>query len=199
MPLFTSNSNSKLPETNYIKQWTFTLVLFAMLFSGLEFAMRSHGIKPTVIDNFNLWAIQRAKLDQPQTTNLIVNLGASRTNIGTDSKLFHALNQHDFVNLAVDGNKAFATLDDIADNTHFNGTILFSFAPNDIYSKAYHGQQTFVNFYQDHYQNSGAFEKSLNQNITTQIQNNSAVMSCPPATASQLLHAKDTELYHHTS
>ena len=183
MPSSISSSNARIPKTNYIKQWSVTFIIFIIAFTCLEFSHRSHGIIPTAVDSQDLWSVSRAKLDQNNTQNLIITLGASRINIGTDGKLIQNIPGYNYANLAVDGNDGFATLTDIANNSQFNGILLFSFVPNDLNSKNYNGQQIFVDYYHDNYKHLGAKVKTLNQNIATKLQYQSTVMSCPPPAA----------------
>ena len=172
MPSSTSSSNSRIPDANYTKQWIITAITVILLATGLEYTLRQHGILPSVIDNKDLWAINRKKLDANDTSNQIVFLGLSRTQLGIDTQEIKKLKKYQSINLAIDGKQPPRTLQDIANNTTFSGTIIYSLMPSSITEKLYNAQESFVKHYHHNYKTWGAYEKPpittlpLNSNTT---------------------------------
>jgi hypothetical protein len=162
-------------------------VLFALLLGGLqEAAFRHGGHKPAVADNATTWAMQRRKLEQSDTTKQIAIVGASRAQMGLNPQVMEQqLPGYCAVMLAVDGSNCLSTLDDLANNSTFKGTILCSFNANlcvtggdtqDKWIEQYHRMMA-----------SGAWINTMfDQALRTWLQNNFVLCSYSPY---ELIHA----------
>ena len=129
MPLSTSSSESRFcrdrtPPNASFTVWGLSLLLAATLLSAGETAWRWVGHRPTVVDSLALWSFHRgrASIDDPRT---LVLCGASRTLLGFSTSVFRERHPDwTVVQLAVDGREPRATLEDLAADLNFRGTVL---------------------------------------------------------------------------
>lgn len=88
-----------------------------------EIYWRSQGVEPNIDDTKNLWANQRAKLENPKE-NTVVFIGSSRILYDIQLDIWIEETQTDPVMLAAQGSSPIPVLKDIVENTDFNGTIM---------------------------------------------------------------------------
>ena len=108
--------------------WLLTLAIAALsavaLCAMVEQHRRAQGHLPTVRDDLDLWALERARVDRPGQ-NAIAILGTSRILYGLDpDALARALPGKVPVMLAVNGAYPLAALSDLARDANFTGTAL---------------------------------------------------------------------------
>lgn len=179
MPSSTSNSNHRAPKAPYIKKALLTLALFVLLLTALEIHLRALGHLPSVQDTGMLWSIQRHQLEK-HTKPQIVLVGASRMQLGIDEKQTRQLLPgHDLVQLAIDGNHGLPVLEDIALNSSFNGTVLFSFNSEIVLYDAPKSHD-YVKDYHRFYSGPRWLDEHLDQWLTTGIQEHWVVANMSP-------------------
>ena len=121
MRLFTSSSNS----TEARRGWSAMLLAGFIWLSGLmlfDGYLRDLGHLPSVIDSSQLWAQERSRTNG---SDAVVFIGASRTLYGVDLQTVReAMPDSKPVMLALNGAYPIATLEALADDSAFNGTLL---------------------------------------------------------------------------
>jgi len=88
-----------------------------------ELFWRSQGLEPNIDDNNNLSSIQRAKLKNP-SNDQVVFIGSSRILFDIQLDLWKEQTGTEPVMLAFQGASPLPTLQDIVENTDFNGTMI---------------------------------------------------------------------------
>ena len=108
------------------KHWLLTFFIAVLscvaLCAAVELHRRAQGHLPTVRDDLDLWALERARVDKAGADAIAI-LGASRILYGLDpDTLAHALPGKVPVMLAVNGAYPLAALGDLARDEKFTGT-----------------------------------------------------------------------------
>lgn len=101
-----------------------------------ELYWRSQGLEPNIDDNKNLWANQRAKLEN-HTDESIVFIGSSRILYDINLDIWEKETGQDAIMLATQGASPIPVLQDIVDNTDFNGTLIVGITPPLFFSTTY--------------------------------------------------------------
>jgi hypothetical protein len=117
---------------------TWTVVTLAALLSAvaLERSLRARGYQPSVRDNVELWARERARISDGSRKSVAV-LGASRIGLAWNSEAFaQTLPGFKVAQLAVEGSAPLGTLRDLAGDATFRGVAIvdiadWQFAPAD--------------------------------------------------------------------
>ena len=114
--------------SNSLKHWllTFSIALLSglALCSMVELHRLAQGHLPTVRDDLDLWALERARVDGPGSDSIAI-LGTSRILYSLDpDALARALTGKVPVMLAVNGAYPLAALNDLARDVNFTGTAL---------------------------------------------------------------------------
>ncbi len=123
-PLSTSSSNA-----NVINQQDWFLVFIGSTFIVLviilffENNLRTLHWTPTLIDNAELWAQERAKASQLSDKALIL-VGASRFQLGLDLHALEEMSSKKPIQLAIDGSNVFAVLKNLANDPSVMGNII---------------------------------------------------------------------------
>ncbi|NMM47308.1 hypothetical protein [Marinigracilibium pacificum] len=104
-----------------------TLIGFLLL-SGYELYFRSQGEYPHVDDTEDLWAEQRAKLDDLDERDVVI-IGSSRAHQDINLQLWDSLTGRKPLQLALPGSCPYPILEDIVDNSGFNGLLIIGVAP----------------------------------------------------------------------
>lgn len=98
------------------------VALWAAGLSVYEWHLRDLGHEPTVIDSSQLWAQERSRVYQHGS---VIFIGASRTLYGVDLATVQTFLPHSNpVMLALNGRYPLATLESLAGDPDFNGTLL---------------------------------------------------------------------------
>lgn len=115
--------------------------------------LRDKGVEPSFDNSLQRWSMVRAQLQNDENQSSIVLLGASRMqgNINlTATKTRHPMSQ--VYQLAMEGLPPFASLEDIADNTDFKGTVIVSLFPSWILEEGGKNDQAqLVDYYHDNW------------------------------------------------
>lgn len=182
MPSSTSSSSAgqRLPQISMARLWVMVLMFTCVIIGGLELALRHQGHTTSLTDTAALWAGERVKLEQPDTTRQIVILGDSRAQMGLNPAVFQdILPEHQPVMLAVKGSNCVPTLEDIALNTQFNGTLISAFTASLSLSQD-DTQERWVAEYHSMYRNGGWLNTMLDQAMRTAIQKHLVIASITP-------------------
>jgi hypothetical protein len=115
---------------------TIALILGFIFLVTWEFYWREQGLKPNLDDNKNLWANQRAKLDEDYS-NTVVFLGSSRTLYDIQLDLWEELTSTKPLMLAIQGASPLPAFKDIIENTDFSGTLIVGITPPLFFSTTY--------------------------------------------------------------
>jgi hypothetical protein len=118
MPSFTSNSDL----TRWLGAGLLALIVWAAGVIAYERQLRSVGHLPTVMDTPQLWAQERSRVYGDQA---LVFIGASRTLYGIDLDTVEGMvPRSNAVMLALNGRYPLATLQALAEDVDFTGTLL---------------------------------------------------------------------------
>ena len=113
---------------NLKQSLTIAIILCVLAVISWEFFWRSKGLEPNIDDNKNLWANQRAKLEN-YTDDTVVIIGSSRILYDIQIDLWKELTNTKPVMLAIQGASPIPALKDIVENTKFNGTLIVGVTP----------------------------------------------------------------------
>jgi hypothetical protein len=130
-----SSTSSFEPRALPAGRWRATwLVACAIAVAGLgwiEHGARAHRQRPSVIDDPSSWAMARRTVDDDP--KVVAFIGASRTALGYSASAFAtAAPSLRGVQLGIDGELAFAVLDDLAQDAHFQGVVVFDLIPHEL-------------------------------------------------------------------
>lgn len=91
-----------------------------------ELVLRMMGHLPSVIDDRDLWAFHRQRIDEADRSALVL-LGGSRIQLGVSLDTLCAdRGRKRVIQLAIDGTSPMATLRDLAENSEFSGLVVCS-------------------------------------------------------------------------
>lgn len=151
------------------------------MLTALELFWRGRGHRPSIVDDKDLWAYHRGRVDS--ATDTVVLVGDSRIQLGFASKEFYRrFPDRRLVNLALDGKAPLATLRDLAADESFRGTVICSATAITFDPTERDRQQGYV----EHYHRGVALERILNRRLATLVQG-SLVVANPRVKLSQVL------------
>lgn len=151
--MISSTSNSEPVRVPWVRIWVVALLAIVALAGAWEYTLRDANLGPRYIDNRALWADARHRLNN-EGTNAVALLGASRNQRAIDVELMTRLLDRPVYQLAIEGTSALPTLENLAADPRFRGTVIYSVAPafsfNRRLSKVDRGDQSkWVRFYAD--------------------------------------------------
>ncbi len=121
-----STSSSESPPWGFV--WALALVVTLVVVGSWELLLRGAGLGPEYQDNRSLWSANRHQLNSLDE-NAVAILGASRAQRGIDVETLSEQLGRPVVQLSVEGTSALASLENLAVDPRFRGTILYSIAP----------------------------------------------------------------------
>jgi hypothetical protein len=125
--------------------WAAAIVLATGAVAGLEVYWRARGHRPSVVDNMQLWAVERNKVTRPGPTVALV--GASRMQAGFAMGEFRKRwPAYRIIQLAVAGRKPMPTFRDLAVDEDFRGIVIMAFRSDDLFDMG-GGQQAYVDYF----------------------------------------------------
>jgi hypothetical protein len=166
MPSSISRCQLNVPAGPWLRTWFLAVLGAGLVLSAMEIAWRTQGHQPTVVDDLQLWACERARVynNNPHTFVLV---GDSRVVMGFCQPHFRAqFPNYDIVQLAVGGLSPGATIRDLADDPHFVGTVFIGMSPSDFNRQQREEQAAQVAYYHHH----SALERRLNRCLAIQLQ-----------------------------
>jgi len=126
VPLYISNSDTRMQQDNLKRTWLLALLMVFILLGSWDMFWRSQGFLPSVEDDMNIWHLQRSKISK---NTRIVFVGASRIQLGLHPDVFAEQLGTIPVNLSIDGNPPFPVLEDLANDQQFSGIVFCSILP----------------------------------------------------------------------
>lgn len=112
------------------------VILGITMVTSWEMYWRSQGIQPNLDDNKDLWANQRARLEN-DTSDKTVFIGSSRILYDIQLDLWREMTDTEPIMLAVQGASPIPILRDIVENTSFSGTLVVGITPPLFFSTVY--------------------------------------------------------------
>lgn len=136
MPLSTSSSEvpyRKIPERDWRTVWLIAAALLVAAVAGWEVKARSMQHLPGDYDGYTSfttrWAEERRKLDEPGHDYRVLLLGSSRMLWGADLDILEQELGTRPLQLAIAGTGPAVMLQDIVENTDFDGLVLIGVTP----------------------------------------------------------------------
>lgn len=175
MPSSISSSSDRLPTGPWGRTWVVALVLATATLAGVEAFWRMHGFRPTLIDDMDLWAVQRTKI--PAGGDAIVLIGSSRNQaaIAVDV-LRREMPGREVIQLSLSGGRPLATLRDLAEDEGFRGVVLCDLLPLCLLPEDREGQAPYVRYAHRSFNVARWIERTLK----------TAVQSCLVVNSTQL-------------
>lgn len=172
MPSPATSSSRRAPDGPWWRTWLLAIVLAVAAGVSLEVLLRRQGHRPSVVDDMDLWAMQRRTVDSHDDgPRPVAVLGASRIRLAFSPGTF----ERDFpdyrvVVLAVEGTHALATLRDLACDERFAGVVIFSCLAQSFEPRVWDDQQAHVANYERLYANLGWLDRTANRSISVALQ-----------------------------
>lgn len=161
---------------NLKKSVTIAVVIFIAAISSWELYWRAQGHTPNLEDDKPLWAVQRAKVEDA-TTNDVVLLGSSRVLFDFQLDAWEAKTGTRPIQLATAGATPLPAFRDLVENTDFKGTVIVGVTPGLFFSTTYpmappwNRIQTRVNYYYDR-----TYAQRINHRLSIPLQSSFAFL-----------------------
>ncbi|PKA83095.1 hypothetical protein ATE92_1241 [Ulvibacter sp. MAR_2010_11] len=153
------------------------LTLSIISLGSWELYWRSQGKIPDLDDDKNLWAVQRAKVENA-TTNDVILLGSSRVLFDIQLDEWEEETGIRPIQLACAGSSPIPTFHDIVENTEFKGTVVVGITPGLFFSTTFpeaspwKRAQTRVDYYEDR-----TYAQRMNHWLSLPLQKNFVFIS----------------------
>lgn len=112
-----------MPSNQFLKAGLLAIALIIVFISSYELYWRSQGFTPTFNDDEALWAAKRREVYKP-ACSATVFIGSSRIKFDLDIDTWRQITGEDAVQLALVGTNPRPLLDDLADDSAFNGKLV---------------------------------------------------------------------------
>jgi hypothetical protein len=109
------------------------LVILALLVGAWEAYWRAYGVRPSLANDYGLWAIERRRIDAGEGDATVL-LGASRLYFDVQLKVWERLSGRSPIELSFEGTSPLAALEDLAADPKFTGRVLVGVAPDIFFS-----------------------------------------------------------------
>lgn len=171
----TSSFSRHVPDVSFMRHWPAGIAVGLLLLGVAEYGFRAQGHLPDVTDDMDLWSYERSRVYEENGRKKIVLLGASRIQLGVDPEILEErLPGYESVCLAIDGHGALAVLRDLAEDEDFNGIVLCSVTPANMFKN---GQQPWVDHYHTAWASLGRVQRIVNLKCRLALQTHCAVFS----------------------
>ncbi|MCK7591557.1 hypothetical protein M0G43_13300 [Subsaxibacter sp. CAU 1640] len=156
-----------------LKQSLFVAVTLGMISLVIwELYWRNQGLEPNIDDNKNLWANQRARLEN-YDEKTVVFIGSSRILYDINLDIWENETGTNGIMLAAQGSTPIPVMQDIVENTDFNGTLVIGITPP-LFFSTINPKANFVQRSQslvDYYYNR-TYAQRLNHMLSVPLQKN---------------------------
>lgn len=163
------------------------LCLIGLISWELYWRSKPQYYKAVVEDDRYLWAEHRAKVETASKNDIIL-IGSSRTGFNFNTHVWESVQGVKPINLSTDGKPPGPFLNDIVDNTNFNGTIVIGITPLFWFDVANNPWWQPANQWIDHYHNQ-TYAQKLGQQLSKPLQRNLVML-----TSSELEFYNDLDL-----
>jgi len=168
----TSSSDPRVPPGPWGRTHAVAALLALAVLGGLEAFWRARGHVPSVNDDRDSWCVVRERASGAGRDTLCV-LGASRIQCAFVSRAFlEKCPGYQVLNLAVAGAGPFATLNDLAEDESFRGTVLCAVTEAGLLPEVADAQEPFVRYYHSEW----SLNKRLNRVMRTALQERLVVL-----------------------
>lgn len=134
--------------------WLTLCILLVVFFGGYEYALTRMDYRSSVTSSKDLWAWQRNAVRHQE--NVIAIVGASRIQLGLNTEwLRQQLPNKNIVGLTLNGRYPMQTLEGLANDEAFNGTVIISLVAQALEPDYWEMQKT----YNEHYQQSSHYKR----------------------------------------
>ena len=156
-----SEAAGRLPKGGWGRAWFVALLLACCCLGGLETLLRERGRVPTIVADQNLWCLQR-DLASGRGSDTVAILGTSRAQTGFDSRLFRR-EYPDFplAMLTVGASHPPATMEDLANDSRFQGIVLCELFSFSLMPLNWDTQQSYVDYYHSRWRTDQRVERVL--------------------------------------
>jgi hypothetical protein len=120
----TSSFRRPIPEAHWPVVGLITMVLVVVFMIGWELYWRAEGYVPQYSDSRDIWASQRERLSQGTGKETVI-IGASRVRFDLDLDVWEQETGKRPIMLGMHGTSAWPLLQDLANDAHFSGTVVF--------------------------------------------------------------------------
>ena len=171
MHLSTSSSKSSSQSRNKSSNRSWYLTWFLLIFicfsslASYELFLKNSGYVASIESNKDLWSWYRNKATGGN--DKIVIIGASRSQLDINIPyLKQKMNGHDIIQLSINGQYPMATLQALAKDKSFIGTLIVSISAQALETRYFAMQQVHNTYYAD----DSSTDKSLNAYLTGKLQ-----------------------------
>lgn len=172
MPSSISSSDDRLPGGPWGRTWVLALVLATAAIGGVEAFWRTHGFRPTLIDDMDLWAEQRTGI--PAGGDAVVLIGSSRNQAAiVPEVLRRELPGREVVQLSLPGGRPMAVLRDLAEDEGFRGVVLCDILPLCLLPESRDAQAPHVRYAHRSFNVARRIERALKTAVQTRLVVNS--------------------------
>lgn len=161
--MHSSTFNFKGPcnRDRWLITWVGALVIAASAIAGSELFWRARGHEPSVVNDLDLWALQRDRVSRAAAKGVAL-VGASRIQAAIDvQRMQNELPGYVVAQLAVGGSSPVPTLADLAEDTRFRGLVICDITESQLAFQHQSVQQDYVN----HYHRRGGWDARLDRSI----------------------------------
>ena len=109
------------------------VLLLALLVTGWEEYWRAYGVRPSITNNFGLWAIQRRRIDAGEGDATVL-VGASRLYFDMQLHVWERMAGRRPIQLSFEGTSPLAAVEDLAADRQFTGRLLIAVEPDLFFS-----------------------------------------------------------------
>jgi len=161
---------------NLKKSVIIAIILFIAAISSWELYWRSEGYMPNIEDDNALWAVQRAKVNEA-TSNEVVLFGSSRVLFDFQLDDWESETGIRPIQLATAGASPLPAFRDLVENTNFKGTVIVGVTPGLFFSTTYpmaspwNRIQSRVNYYYDR-----TYAQRINHTLSIPLQSSFAFL-----------------------
>ncbi|WP_338409576.1 hypothetical protein [uncultured Flavobacterium sp.] len=162
---------------NLKKTFIVTTILSLVVIGTWELFWRSQGIYPTLDDNKALWAMQRSRIEEASSNNVLL-MGSSRVLFDMQIDEWEAQIGIRPIQLASVGSSPLPIFHDVVTNTNFSGTIVVGVTPGLFFSttapdaRSWKNPQSKVDYYKER-----TYAQILNHMLSLPLQKNLVFLS----------------------